>query len=48
MSDESNGIGEENVSQLQDRPQEAGGARDLQGSAAQAAPGVVGVFIVVN
>jgi hypothetical protein len=48
MSHESNGIGEENVPQLQDRSQEAGGTRDLQGSAAQAAPGITGVFIVVN
>jgi hypothetical protein len=37
---ESAGIGEENLPQLQDRPQEAGGEGDLQKRAAQAAPGL--------
>jgi hypothetical protein len=48
MSYESDGIGKENVPQLQGDPQEARGAGDLQGPAAQAAPGLIGVFIVVN
>jgi hypothetical protein len=39
-SHESAGIGEENLSQLQDHPQEARGAGDLQGPAAQAAAGL--------
>jgi hypothetical protein len=34
--DESTGIGEANLPQLQDHPQEARGAGDLQGSPAQA------------
>jgi hypothetical protein len=46
--DESAGIGEENLPQLQDHPQEAGGAGDLQGPPAQAAAGIMGVFWLVN
>jgi hypothetical protein len=37
---ESTGIGEAHLPQLQDHPQEARGARDLQGSTPQAAPGL--------
>jgi hypothetical protein len=37
---ESAGIGEENLPQLQDHPQEARGEGDLQERAAQAAPGL--------
>jgi hypothetical protein len=45
---ESDGIGEENVPQLQDRAAQGRGARDLQGSAAQAAPGVMGELFLEN
>jgi hypothetical protein len=37
---ESTGIGEENLPQLQDRAQEAGGEGDLHEPAPQAAPGL--------
>jgi hypothetical protein len=48
MRHESAGIGEENLPQLQDHPQEAGGAGDLQGSAAQAAARLGLSFWLVN
>jgi hypothetical protein len=44
MSHEGDGIGEENVPQLQGDPQEARGAGDLQGSAAQATAGLDGCY----
>jgi hypothetical protein len=47
---ESHGIGKEDVPLLQDRPPQAGGARDLQGPAPQAAPRLIagGVINIEN